>query len=94
LAEAGRSAHRCKALQRGIEVAVACAYGRGYSAVMRPRKDHETATLIDESLDALRFHGMYVALRMLLEAGVRPNLAFRVLQEPDKRRACRKPTLQ
>jgi hypothetical protein len=83
-------------LQRGIEVAVACACGRGrgYSAVMRPRKDHETAALIDESLDALRFHGMYVALRMLLESGVRPSLAFRVLQEPDKRRAWRKPTLQ
>ena len=73
---------------------VACACGRGYSAVMRPRKDHETAALIDESLDALRFHGMYVALRMLLEAGVRSNLAFRVLQEPEKRRPPRKPTLQ
>jgi hypothetical protein len=94
LAETGRSAHRCKALQRGIDVAVACACGGRYSAVMRPRKDHETAVLINESLDALRFHGMYVALRMLLEAGVRPSLAFRVLHEPEKRRASSKPTLQ
>lgn len=61
---------------------------------MRPRKDHETAALIDASLDALRFYGMYIAAQMLFEAGVPPRLVFRVLQEPKKRRATRKPTLQ
>ena len=61
---------------------------------MRPRKNHETAALIDASLDALQFYGMYVAARMLFEAGVQPRLAFRVLQEPEKRRATRKWTVQ
>jgi hypothetical protein len=58
-----------------------------YSANMRPRRDYETAKLIDESLDALRFYGMYVAARILFEGGVKPRIAFRVLQEPDKRRS-------
>lgn len=57
----------CTALQRGIETASPFNLGRGYSAMMRPRKDHETAALIDASLDALRFYGMYVAARMLFE---------------------------
>lgn len=84
----------CTALQRGIEAASPFNLDWGYSAMMRPRKDHETAALIDASLDALRFYGMYVAARMLFEAGVHPRLAFRVLQEPEKRRASCKSTLQ
>lgn len=53
---------------------------------MKPRRDYETAKLIDASIDLLRSHGMYVAARMLCEHGVSLEIASRVLRQPGKRR--------
>jgi hypothetical protein len=53
---------------------------------MRPRRDHDTARLIDASIAALRSQGMYAAARMLSERGVPFATAHRVLQQPDQRR--------
>lgn len=53
---------------------------------MKPRRDYDTAKLIDASIAALRAHGMYVAARMLCEQGVPFETAHRVLQQPEQRR--------
>ncbi|MEN3274731.1 MAG: hypothetical protein V7631_521 [Massilia sp.] len=53
---------------------------------MRPRRDHQTAKLIDASISVLHTHGMYVAARMLCERGVPLETARRVLEHPDRRR--------
>jgi intergrase/recombinase len=54
---------------------------------MRPRRDYDTAKLIDASIEILRAHGMYLAARMLCERGVPFETAHRVLQQPDQRRS-------
>jgi hypothetical protein len=54
--------------------------------IMKPRRDHETANLIDASVDLLAADGMYVAARMLCECGVRLETTLRVLSRPDRRR--------
>jgi intergrase/recombinase len=53
---------------------------------MRPRRDYDTARLIDASIAALRSQGMYAAARMLSESGVPFATAHRVLRQPDQRR--------
>lgn len=53
---------------------------------MRPRRDYDTAKLIDASIAALRSQGMYAAARMLSERGVPFATAHRVLQQPGLRR--------
>lgn len=53
---------------------------------MKPRRDYDTARLIDASIAALRSQGMYVAARMLCEHGVPLETAHRVLQQPSQRR--------
>ena len=53
---------------------------------MRPRRDYDTAKLIDASIAALRSQGMYAAARMLSERGVPFATAHRVLRQPDLRR--------
>jgi hypothetical protein len=53
---------------------------------MRPRRDYDTAKLIDASIAALRSQGMYAAARMLSESGVPFATAHRVLQQPAQRR--------
>jgi hypothetical protein len=53
---------------------------------MRPRRDYDTARLIDASIAALRSQGMYAAARMLSESGVPFATAHRVLQQPGQRR--------
>jgi hypothetical protein len=53
---------------------------------MKPRQNLETATLIDASINVLRSHGFYIASRMLCEAGVPLETAFRVLRQPGQRR--------
>jgi hypothetical protein len=54
---------------------------------MRPRRDYDTAMLIDASIAALRTQGMYAAARMLSERGVPLAVARRVLRQPDQRRS-------
>jgi intergrase/recombinase len=53
---------------------------------MRPRRDYDTARLIDASIAVLRSQGMYAAARLLSESGVPFATAHRVLQHPDQRR--------
>ena len=53
---------------------------------MRPRRDYDTAKLIDASIAALRSQGMYAAARMLSERGVPFATAHRVLRQPGLRR--------
>jgi intergrase/recombinase len=53
---------------------------------MKPRENHETAELINASINILRAQGMYVAARMLSEAGVTIETACRVLRQPAHRR--------
>ena len=53
---------------------------------MKPRRDYDTAKLIDASIAALRSQGMYAAARMLREAGVPLPTAYRVLRRPGQRR--------
>jgi intergrase/recombinase len=53
---------------------------------MKPRRDYDTARLIDASIAALRAQGMYVAARMLCESGVPLETAQRVLRQPSQRR--------
>lgn len=53
---------------------------------MKPRRDYETARLIDESIRLMQSHGTYRAARMLCEAGVRLDTAYRVLRRPELRR--------
>jgi intergrase/recombinase len=55
---------------------------------MKPRHDHETAKLIDASVDVLESDGIYLATRMLCERGVRLETTLRVLSQPDQRRTC------
>jgi intergrase/recombinase len=60
---------------------------------MRPRRDHETARLIDASIDVQQSHGSYVAARLLCERGVLLETAHRVLHQPDQRRTYGKAVL-
>lgn len=53
---------------------------------MKPRRDYDTARLIDASIAALRSQGMYAAARMLCEQGVPLETAQRVLRHPGERR--------
>jgi hypothetical protein len=53
---------------------------------MKPRRDYDTAKLIDASIALLRTQGMYVAARMLCEQGVPLATAHRVLRQPSLRR--------
>lgn len=53
---------------------------------MKPRENHRTAKLIDASINVLREHGLYVAARLLCEAGVPLETAYRVLRQPGRRR--------
>jgi hypothetical protein len=53
---------------------------------MKPRRDYDTAKLIDASIAALRAQGMYAAARMLSEQGVPFATAHRVLRQPGLRR--------
>ena len=53
---------------------------------MKPRRDYDTAKLIDASIAVLRTRGMYVAARMLSEQGVPFATARRVLRQPSLRR--------
>jgi intergrase/recombinase len=53
---------------------------------MKSRENHETAKLIDASINILREQGMYAAVRMLCEAGVGMETACRVLRQPARRR--------
>jgi intergrase/recombinase len=53
---------------------------------MKPRRDYDTARLIDTSIEVMRQQGVYVAARMLCERGVPLATAHRVLREPDQRR--------
>ena len=53
---------------------------------MKLRQNQKTARLIDASINVLREHGLYVATRMLCEAGVPPETAVRVLRHPGQRR--------
>lgn len=54
---------------------------------MKPRLNLETAKLLDASVNILRSHGLYVAARMLCEAGVPAAISSRVLLHPERRRA-------
>lgn len=53
---------------------------------MRTRRDHQTAKLIDSTINDLRSRGMYATARSLFEAGVPFTIARRVLAHPDQRR--------
>ncbi|THC43231.1 hypothetical protein [Massilia sp. Mn16-1_5] len=53
---------------------------------MKPRRDYDTAKLIDASIAVLRTRGMYVAARMLSEQGIPFATAQRVLRQPGLRR--------
>lgn len=53
---------------------------------MKPRHDHETAKLINASVDILASDGIYLATRMLCECRVRFETTLRVLSQPDQRR--------
>lgn len=53
---------------------------------MKPRRDYDTAKLIDASIAILRTRGMYEAARMLSERGVPFATARRVLRDPGLRR--------
>lgn len=53
---------------------------------MKPRRDYDTAKLIDASIAILRTRGMYEAARMLSERGVSFATARRVLRQPGLRR--------
>ena len=53
---------------------------------MKPRRDYQTAELIDATISLLRSQGMYAAARYLYEAGVPFKTARRVLEHPDRRR--------
>lgn len=54
---------------------------------MRTRRDHQTARLIDTTINDLRARGMYATARSLYEAGVPFAVARRVLARPDQRRS-------
>lgn len=54
---------------------------------MRTRRDHQTARLIDITVNALSARGMYATARSLFEAGVPFAIAHRVLAHPDQRRS-------
>ena len=53
---------------------------------MKTRRDHQTARLIDTTINDLRSRGMYATARSLYEAGVSFTIARRVLAHPDQRR--------
>jgi hypothetical protein len=53
---------------------------------MKPRRDHQTAKLVNASVDILESNGMYAATRMLCECGVQFEIALRVLGQPERRR--------
>ena len=74
------------ALQCAIELIRTLMESWAYSLLMNPRKNHDTAALIDASINMLRTQGMYVAVRMLCEAGVTMETACRVLRQPARRR--------
>jgi hypothetical protein len=76
-------------MQRTMRLAVAPPYGSpntDQENIMKPRRDYDTAKLIDASIAALRSQGMYVAARMLCEHGVPLEMAQRVLRQPSQRR--------
>lgn len=56
---------------------------------MKPRNDRETAKLIDFSIEVLRLHGIYVAVRLLCERGLPLETVCRVLRQPGQRRPYR-----
>jgi len=53
---------------------------------MKPRRDYETAKLIDATIALMTTRGAFAAARSLYEAGVPFETARRVLVHPTQRR--------